>query len=143
VLDAALKRRSSTVVRAAVFRVRGSGTNEVVPFPVVALPKSSEGWGRGIPFATRGGRRTSTGAEARLLFWALYAALKRRSSTVVHEFVAALRYPKSVLDLGISTRRVRANVMGDLVHVLRIEIAGLSCASVQKNGEGLSDAAEG
>jgi|GEM_PF-6209923 hypothetical protein len=25
------------------------GTTEVVPFPVVALPESSEGWGCGIP----------------------------------------------------------------------------------------------
>jgi hypothetical protein len=34
-----LKRRSSTVVHAAVFRVGALRTPEVVPFPVVALPR--------------------------------------------------------------------------------------------------------
>ena len=30
-------------------RFLACGTTEVVPFPVVALPKFSEGWGCGIP----------------------------------------------------------------------------------------------
>jgi hypothetical protein len=57
------------------------GTTEVVPFPVVALPESSEGWGCGIPpFANDArpfdlaqgglwGIRGSARAEARAFFW--------------------------------------------------------------------------
>jgi hypothetical protein len=33
--------------------MRAFDTTEVVPFPVVALPKSSEGWGCGVPLFAR------------------------------------------------------------------------------------------
>ena len=69
----------------------GCGTAEVVAFPVVALPKSLEGWGCGIPCLAKDARpfdsslRAGYGAPAGLkpgfLSGGLYAALKRRSST--------------------------------------------------------------
>jgi hypothetical protein len=40
------------------------GTTEVVPFPVVPLPKSLEVWSRGIPRLTKDARR---GAPARFV----------------------------------------------------------------------------
>jgi hypothetical protein len=94
-----------------------------VAFPVVALAKSSEGWGCGIPPFAKGAKdgaasfvvvsaysrfpSASLRAGSRLRkiirvageelprglkpgsFGALYAALKRRSSTGLHGFVAA------------------------------------------------------
>jgi hypothetical protein len=54
-----------------------------------ALSKSSEGWGCGIPCLARGARHWAPAwAEARFLLVALYAALKRRSSTGLQGFVA-------------------------------------------------------
>jgi len=74
------------------------GTTDVVPFLGLALSESSEGWGCGIPpFAKSAkdgvplrlpARTASARAEARFLFGRLYAALKRRSSTVLHGFGA-------------------------------------------------------
>ena len=68
--------------------VGACGTTEVVAFPVVALP-SPQRDGAVESHASQSARRMGhPRAEARFLFWGLYAALKRRSSTVLNGFVA-------------------------------------------------------
>jgi hypothetical protein len=91
-LCAALKRRSSTVLRGfgAVGLARlTSCPSRAWRFPnpqrdgVVESHVSQNTRDMGHPLR-RPARTTSTGAEARFLFWALCAALKRRSSTVLY-----------------------------------------------------------